>query len=378
MLDGTPSRSGRMHGRASTYPSRNPGGAEGRQGHRACSESTSSVSSDSSLTESNSGTSASSHTTQLLTPATRPGSADIFTSARPRKGEVHTDDEGSVEGEKKKIVPLTLLRKDVNKENQVGDKASLAASASPVARGRDPSPNTITASVQSTSTAVKTTPNPPSNSTVKAEPATSPIPTVTPYDGGNVTVLGGGVKLGGGGNGGASRSSSMMSQHRIPFDRARSPSISLASRALNTAVSPGEGGAGHGGGGGRKPRTRRRIMPTYLGYVGQPGVGGPVPYAFQSMGAVGSSPLGPGPGSAPSQLQPQTQAQTQTQGQGLTSAQAQAQQYSHTHGAHTNIHNQQPMVSTTVQGQVPTKLGQWTGGVGIGMPPVRQPLQRLA
>ena len=114
-----------------------------------------------------------------------------------------------------------------------------------VPRGRDRSP---------------TTPRPDSHS-----PGSTPTPAVTPYDGGNVTVLGGGIKLGG-----MSRPGS-----RTPHDRSRSPSVSLASRALSSAMGPG----------GRKVRTRRRIMPTYLGHVGQPGVGGPVMGAF-GMGAV--------------------------------------------------------------------------------------------
>ncbi|ORX39115.1 hypothetical protein BD324DRAFT_311814 [Kockovaella imperatae] len=103
-----------------------------------------------------------------------------------------------------------------------------------------------------------------------SSPGSTPTPTVTPYDGGNVTVLGGGVKLGG-----MSRPGS-----RTPHDRSRSPSISLASRALSSAMGPGQGN--------RKVRTRRRIMPTYLGHLGQPGVGGPI------MGAFGMPPMPPG------------------------------------------------------------------------------------
>jgi hypothetical protein len=279
---------------------------------------------------------------------------------------------------------LTLLRKDQNKENEVGDKAKgkISSASTPVARGRDPSPNTITASAStaSSATAGKTTPtnhaNANTNTTDKAKhdtaasasgPTTTvhfPVPTVTPYDGGNVTVLGGGVKLGGAGagSGTASRTGSVMSQHRIPYDRARSPSISLASRALNTALSPNEGGPqmGGGGGGGRKPRTRRRIMPTYLGYVGQPGVGGPVPHAFQNMGMMGPP--------QPSQL-----------GQQVLSASSGTVNTPVTTSSVNNNVQAQTQVSPVIQ-QVPNKQGPWTGniGVGIGMPPVRQPLQRLA
>ncbi|BEJ15750.1 hypothetical protein CspHIS471_0503550 [Cutaneotrichosporon sp. HIS471] len=123
---------------------------------------------------------------QLLTPASRPGSADLFPE---------------------------------DKEEQ---------------RGRDPSP-------------------------ARNEP------TVTPYDGGNVTVLGGGTKLGG------SRPSSVMSH------RTRSPSISVAARALGTAV-----GTNANGGVMRKQRSRnmRRITPVYVGGIAQPGIGGPMMSAF--------------------------------------------------------------------------------------------------
>jgi hypothetical protein len=160
--------------------------------------STSSTASDSSDTGSQ----------QLLTPASRPGSADLF----PEDKDEH--------------------------------------------RGRDPSP-------------------------------TRNEPTVTPYDGGNVTVLGGGTKLGG------SRPSSVMSH------RTRSPSISVASRALNPAV-----GSNANGGGMRKQRSRapRRIVPTHLGQFSQPGIGGPMMSAFtppplkhQPGVAFGQWPQ-PGPG----------------------------------------------------------------------------------
>ncbi|GMK55837.1 hypothetical protein CspeluHIS016_0208930 [Cutaneotrichosporon spelunceum] len=90
-------------------------------------------------------------------------------------------------------------------------------------------------------------------------------PTVTPYDGGNVTVLGGGTKLGG------SRPSSVMSH------RTRSPSISVAARALGTAV-----GTNANGGTMRKQRSRnmRRITPVYVGGIAQQGIGGPMVSAF--------------------------------------------------------------------------------------------------
>lgn len=113
-------------------------------------------------------------------------------------------------------------------------------------------------------------------------------PTVTPYDGGNVTVLGGGVKLGG-----MSRPSSVMSLNRTPGDRSRSPSISVASRALTSAMGPNGTSTGT-----RKTRTRRRIMPTYLGHLGQPGISGPfvpaIQPGWQGVGGVGVG-MGPPP-----------------------------------------------------------------------------------
>ena len=112
----------------------------------------------------------------------------------------------------------------------------------------------------------------------------SATPTVTPYDGGNVTVLGGGVKLGG-----ISRPSSVMSNGRNG-DRSRSPSVSLASRALSSALGP------NGQPATRKTRTRRRIMPTYLGHL-QPGVGGPMGTSF--VPAIQSGWQGVGVGVAP-------------------------------------------------------------------------------
>ncbi|KAK4684279.1 hypothetical protein P7C73_g5907, partial [Tremellales sp. Uapishka_1] len=150
--------------------------------------------------------------TQLLTPASRPASTDPF--AVP-------------------FLPMKL-------------------SKTPISRGRTPSPADGSATPSSTGGTVV------------------PTPSVTPYDGGNVTVLGGGVKLGG-----ASRPSSIMSTSRAPHDRTRSPSVSLAGRALNSALGPGTPPSSP-----RKQRTRRRIMPTYLGHVGQPGIG-PVMGVFQ-------------------------------------------------------------------------------------------------
>jgi hypothetical protein len=155
-----------------------------------------------------------------LTPGSRPGSADVFQS----------------------------------------DMAKVAE------RGRTPSPNTPH---------VRERQNKTPSTVTGATPAQLPstTPTITPYDGGNVTVLGGGVKLGVGG----SRPSSVMSGHRTPMDRERSPSISLASRALGNAIGPQTTG------GMRKPRTRRRIMPTYLGSLHQPGVGGPINGVFSQF-----------------------------------------------------------------------------------------------
>ncbi|KAL1407614.1 hypothetical protein Q8F55_007047 [Vanrija albida] len=188
-----------------------------RAGHNKGQDSTSSNSSDSSDT--NSG-----HT-HLLTPASRPGSADLF-------GEVSA--------------------KRLESEAQ---------------RGRDPSPSTPRGA-----DAPKTgTPTPGAT-----------IPQVTPYDGGNVTVLGGGTKLGGG----VSRSSSAMGMRG--HDRTRSPSVSIVSRALNTAVGPNSNGGVPLPASPRKQRTRRRIIPTHIGYFGQPGIGGPI------MGAFGSKPPQPG------------------------------------------------------------------------------------
>ena len=162
-------------------------------------------------------------TMQLLTPDTRPPSTDMF-------------------------------------NNGIKGKLSTTGTLAP-ARGRSTSPN---------------------QDLVSPSTAASVTPTVTPYDGGNVTVLGGGVKLGGG-----SRPSSVMSTSRTSYDRARSPSISLASRALTSAMGPNGVPTGNP----RKARTRRRIMPTYLGHLGQPGVGGPVMGAFgQYTGGAGYPP----------------------------------------------------------------------------------------
>jgi hypothetical protein len=180
-----------------------------RRAAHAGSDSTSSV--DSNISDTNSGLS------QLLTPGSRPGSADVFQSEMAKVAE----------------------------------------------RGRTPSPNTPHGRERTNKTPATVT---------GATPAPSTTPTITPYDGGNVTVLGGGVKLGGG-----SRPSSVMSGHRTPMDRDRSPSISLASRALGNAIGP------QSTGGMRKPRTRRRIMPTYLGSIHQPGVGGPINGVFSQF-----------------------------------------------------------------------------------------------
>ena len=163
--------------------------------------------------------------TQLLTPTTRPSSADPFV----------------LDGLTSALEPI--------KEQQEASKAS-----TPTPRGRDPS-----------ETRRLITPTQPGSGTS--------TPTVTPYDGGNVTVLGGGVKLG---STSASRASSAH-----PVDRDRSPSISLASRALSSATTTGSP---------RKPRTRKRIMPTYLGHLGQPGVGGPIMGAFQYGGMQPMAP----------------------------------------------------------------------------------------
>lgn len=179
-------------------------------GHKG-SDSTSSRSSDSSDTNSNS------HT-QLLTPASRPGSADLLPSDKNEQEHEQTSEN----------------------ENENEDEHSK--------RGRTTSP----------------TSGRPSS-------AGSNGPTVTPYDGGNVTVLGGGTKLGG------SRPSSV---YGARLDRTRSPSVSIASRALGTAVGPNSNGGTAAAASPRKQRTRRRIIPTHIGYFGQPGVGAPMMGAF--------------------------------------------------------------------------------------------------
>ena len=141
-------------------------------------------------------------------------------------------------------------------------------------RGRDPSPS-------------GTAPHSPMSPN-----SASASQSVTPYDGGNVTVLGGGVKLGGG-----SRAGSIASHSRTPQDRSRSPSVSLASRALSSALGPGMQ---------KKSRTRRRIMPTYLGHVGQPGIGGPVqgPFGPLSPQPPWTASMGVGVGLAPPPVNP--------------------------------------------------------------------------
>ncbi|WWC64076.1 uncharacterized protein I303_106683 [Kwoniella dejecticola CBS 10117] len=185
--------------------------------------STSSMGSSGSLSDSNSG-----HT-QLLTPSSRPNSADPFGS---------------------RIPALSLKEKGDHKEKEKTRKSD--------PRGRTPSPPNDGSTTHGNE---NVTPN-TENTLTPSSTVNHPTPSVTPYDGGNVTVLGGGVKLGG-----LSRPSSVMS-HR---SRSRSPSISLASRALNTATTEGSGG--------RKQRTRRRIMPTYLGHLNS-GVGGPIMGVF--------------------------------------------------------------------------------------------------
>lgn len=229
----------------------------------------------SSVSDTNSGLS------QLLTPGSRPGSADPFT---------------------------------MTASLQVLDDRKAPS------RGRTPSPHSPASRTVTPSSTITGTPAPVNTGAT--------TPTVTPYDGGNVTVLGGGVKLGGGGGGGnggggrdgerdrhgASRPSSVMSLNRTttPGDRSRSPSVSIASRALSTALGPNanvNGTAGAAGAtGARKPRTRRRIMPTYLGHLGQPGVGGPIMGVFGQF--AGKPPIaGPGVhhqgyGSQPGQMWP--------------------------------------------------------------------------
>ncbi|WWC91262.1 uncharacterized protein L201_006205 [Kwoniella dendrophila CBS 6074] len=196
--------------------------------HRG-SESTSSITS--SVSDSNSG-----HT-QLLAPSSRPNSADPFS-----------------------IPPLSSLTiKD--KENR---SRKITPPTSNQMRGRTPSPNT-----QSNKDNSSITPQ-TDNTLTPSTTVNQQTPTVTPYDGGNVTVLGGGVKLGGLSNSAnSSRPSSVMSHH----GRSRSPSVSITSRALNTVTGPDGLPTTTSS---RKQRTRRRIMPTYLGHLNQPGVGGPI------------------------------------------------------------------------------------------------------
>ncbi|OCF41921.1 hypothetical protein I317_04223 [Kwoniella heveanensis CBS 569] len=231
--------------------------ATSRASHRG-SESTSSVAS--SVSDSNSG-----HT-QLLTPASRPNSADPFT-----------------------VPSLSLLKErkdDKDRLRKTTPPSSQQALGS--GRGRTPSPNSGPNGSVSDGQAI----TPGTETTIGPSPSATATsvstPTVTPYDGGNVTVLGGGVKLGG-----SSRPSSVLSS-RSSHDRSRSPSISLASRALNTAVGPNsnsDGSSTSSGSSGlpRKQRTRRRIMPTYLGHLGQPGVGGPVMGVFGQFAGAGAA-----------------------------------------------------------------------------------------
>ncbi|ODN74606.1 hypothetical protein L202_06962 [Cryptococcus amylolentus CBS 6039] len=228
-----------------TYSEEQPASPEHRSASRTShrgSESQSSISS--SVSDSNSG-----HT-QLLTPATRPSTADPFTVS---------------------IIPLreSFRQEGVDVFGDRGSSEKLKTTPISQSRGRA-SPNAL-----GESNVQPTTPNTETTITPRV-----PTPTVTPYDGGNVTVLGGGIKLGGGA-GSHSRSSSVQSSHRTPIDRTRSPSVSFASRALSSATGPN--------GEPRKQRTRRRIMPTYLGHLGQPGVGGPVMGAFNGVVSPGAS-----------------------------------------------------------------------------------------
>jgi hypothetical protein len=193
---------------SSGYESNASNASNAEEGHSRASTNATSVASIGHKGSHSMSSTASSQSAQLLSPASRPPSADPFISDRSRKSPTPTGPQ----------------------------------------RGRTPVPDTR----RETSTGT---------------PVTSSTPTVTPYDGGNVTVMGGGVKLGG------ARPSSAMST-RSHYDRSRSPSVSLASRALGSATGPNNQP------GQRKTRTRRRIMPTYLGHLGQPGVGGPVPGAF--------------------------------------------------------------------------------------------------
>lgn len=92
------------------------------------------------------------------------------------------------------------------------------------------------------------------------------------YDGVNVGVLGGGVKLGGGGG---SRPSSVARQ---PLgERSRSPSVSYPYSNPLSYGAPASPRKSHFGGVNvpSGQRTRRRIMPTYLGSVNAPGIPGP-------------------------------------------------------------------------------------------------------
>ncbi|EIW65853.1 hypothetical protein TREMEDRAFT_70468 [Tremella mesenterica DSM 1558] len=199
-------------------------------------------------TSSSTSSEANSSAQTLLTPSSRPSSVEPYRYLPAVQV-----------GLKDKNQPFTPLPPSFSHENG-------SPSPSPLNPNNGENQQTIDTTDDLTPTAnLHITPlsshNPNTNSTGGNGSATTPI--ITPYDGGNVTVLGGGVKLGG-------------STPRFPsggsYDRSRSPSISLASRTLHTALSPtGPGSPGPG-----RRQRRRRIMPTFLGHLGQPGIGGPV------------------------------------------------------------------------------------------------------
>ena len=211
--------------------------------------------------------------------------ASISRSASPSQSEVSSGDESAAshadEGHSRASTNATSVASVRNGHKGSGSMSSNGSSQSGAhlltPQSRPPSTDPFTSehsgkSPTPTGPQRGRTPSPSTPREGSTTPCTaiSATPTVTPYDGGNVTVMGGGVKLGGGGG---PRPASAMSM-RSNYDRSRSPSVSLASRALGSATGP------TGQPGQRKARTRRRIMPTYLGHLGQPGVGGPVPGAF--------------------------------------------------------------------------------------------------
>ena len=157
-------------------------------------------------------------------------------------------------------------------------------------------------------------------------------------------------------------------------------------------------------------------MPTYLGYVGQPGVGGPVPYAFQNM-PMGGGMMGPAQpsqlgqhstlpssdsastvGASPDELAaaappstgPASTAATNAAATATATATATAPTQATTPTlpaaaprafvrtySNPNVPFQPAHPHAHAMGHMVAKPGQWSG-MGIGMPPVRQPLQRLA